>query len=133
MKDTLQENFRDYSNLVGIPYSELDCYGLAKKFYKEVLGEDLKSYYDSTPKELSERKDLVYTAKSDFVQVELPEFGDIVLIKIDGVESHIAIFVGEGKILHSLKTAGYSVIERASRWATRITGFYRLRVKDDKN
>lgn len=127
MRNIHHSNIPDYSSLVGIPYSELDCFGFAKKFYKEILGEDLKSYYDRTPEEINSRGDLVYSAKSDFYQVTEPMFGDIVLIKIDGVESHIAIFIGEGLIIHSLKTTGMSVVDRLSRWSPRVSGYYRLR------
>lgn len=122
---------RDYSKLIGIPYVECNCFDLAKKFYSEILGKDLKHYYDCVPERRSDVQNLIYTSKGDFDQVEVPEFGDIVLIKIEGLESHIAIFVGNNMILHTLKTTGMSVVDRLNRWNRVVTGFYRLREDND--
>lgn len=125
MKTTIQVTFPDYSKLVGIPYSSADCFQFAKKFYAEILGKELHHYYDKTPENLADRQNLIFTNMGDFVKVDTPEFGDIVLIKVMGLESHIAIYVGDGKIIHSLKTVGQSVVESSFRWRRVITGYYR--------
>lgn len=122
----------NYAYLVGIPYKDLDCYGLVKKFYTEILNKELKSYYDVTPTEREVMNDLVTSSKGDFIQVEVPEFGDIVLIKIAGLESHIAVYVGGGFILHTLVSTQASVVQRINpRWRHVVSGYYRLRETND--
>ena len=125
MKTTIPVTFPDYSKLVGIPYSKADCFQFAKMFYAEILGKELHHYYETTPAELADRQDLIYTNMGQFSRVDNPQFGDIVLIKVLGFESHIAIYVGDGKIIHSLKTVGQSVVESSFRWRRVITGYFR--------
>jgi len=123
---------RNYAHLVGIPYKKLNCYELVKKFYADVLKKELKSYYDVAPSDRVEMQNLVYTSKGDFVRVDTPEFGDIVLIKIEGLESHIAVYVGNGFILHTLVTTQASVVQRINpRWRHVVSGYYRLRENND--
>lgn len=64
----------------------------------------------------------------EFDKVEDPKFGDLILIKIKGIESHIAVYVGEGKMLHTSRATG-SIVERIERWNPRIVGFYRVKRK----
>lgn len=131
MRSTPQAASPDFSKLVGIPYAQLDCFKLAQKFYADVLGLELKHYYEDVPATRSEMQNLVYTHRGEFEQVSEPAFGDLVLIKIEGLESHIAVYVGNGMILHTLRTTGCSVVERMHRWKTVISGYYRLRESHD--
>ena len=116
---------QDYSRLVGVPYLRMNCWELSREFYRIVFGISLKHYYIDRPKERKEYQDMIYTNIGDFTKVSDPEFGDLVLLKIKGLESHIAVYVGEGKILHTSKNTG-SVIEPISRWGNLIGGYYRV-------
>ena len=125
MKNTLPVITQDYSKLVGISYFSLNCWELSREFYKLVFGVELKHYYMDRPKDRKEYQDIIYTNKGDFTQVEDPEFGDLILLRIKGLESHIAVYVGDGKLLHTTRNTG-SVVDHVSKWKQLIAGYYRL-------
>lgn len=133
MRNIHPASIRDYSNLVGVPYTTLNCFGLVKRFYKEILDTELKHYFDEQkfPEDRLEVQNLIYTSKGDFEKVEDPQFGDLVLVKIEGLESHIGVYLGRGLFLHSLKSINASVIDRVGRWKHSITGYFRLREAND--
>ena len=118
-------------NLIGIPYEKINCWELCQKFYAQVFSVELQDYFDPR---YTENKNyvnsLIRTNESDFVKVRSPEFGDLITIKIKGVECHIAIFLGNGLMLHTSKGTG-SVIDRISRWNNMIVGYYSI--KKDTN
>jgi cell wall-associated NlpC family hydrolase len=114
------------SSMIGIPYSELDCWAVVVKFYKEAMDTELKRYYEKVPRDRSTAKNLIYTHKSEFYQVHTPEVGDIITIRLAGVESHIAVYLGEEKILHTSIATG-CIIDRLSKWQKCIEGIYRVK------
>lgn len=77
------------------------------------------------PDNLKDRQNLVHTNVGDFTPTENPQFGDLIFLKILGYESHIAIYIGAGRMLHTTEKLG-SHIDRVSKWRTMITGYYRL-------
>ncbi len=117
------------SSFVGIPYETKNCWDLAVDFYDKILGISLKHIYNSgiTPDRF-ETKNLIFTNMGEVEEVSTPSFGDIIILKIFGVEAHIAICVGEGKMLHTSKASG-SVIDRIKKWEKQIVGFYRVKNK----
>ena len=116
----------DFSSLVGIPYSEKNCWHLMRDFYMLSFQVELKHYFDEMPKNRESIKTLIYTHLGDFERVEgQPMFGDLMMLKIKGVESHIAAYVGGGKMLHSSKTTG-SCLDHVYKWRHLIHGYYRL-------
>lgn len=115
----------NFSNLIGVPYSEANCWRITQLFYKQVLGIELKNYFETMPEDLSDRKNLVFTNVGDFQNTTTPKFGDLILLKIQGYESHIAIYLGSGKIFHTTEKNG-SVIDKISRWEKMIVGYYTL-------
>jgi cell wall-associated NlpC family hydrolase len=128
VKNTPQQYIQACSKLIGTPYEKRDCWGIVVDFYREVLGIELKSYYTDIPKSRDSAKALVYSSMGDFEEVKTPEFGDIILIKLYDIESHIAVYLGEEKMLHTTLHSG-CVIERVSRWKHLIVGFYRVKKK----
>ncbi len=120
-----KQNNLNYAGLIGIPYERIDCWGIALEFYKRVFNIELKRYYDEVPNNRDIAKNLIYHNKGDFIEVSEPEFGDIILIKLYGVESHIAIYIGGGKILHSYKNVGCH-IDNIKKWNKLIVGYYRV-------
>ncbi len=117
-------------DLIGIPYEQMNCWDIAREFYRVCLGKDLKHYFDGdvVPERL-EIKQLIYVGAEDFEEVKEPlEFGDLLIFKIRGIESHIGVYVSPGKFLHSQKTIG-SCIERLEKWKHLLVGAYRLRSK----
>lgn len=125
-KNTPLKIFQESFNLIGTPYEVLDCWGVAREFYRIVFNVDLKQYYEVIPETRDIAKGIVYDSMKDFIEVEDRRFGDLVLIRLYGVESHIAVYLGEGNILHTSKHSG-CLIERIARWEKLIVGFYRVR------
>lgn len=124
------DNSLDFTTLIGIPYAQLNCWELAREFYKRMFGIELKHYYEGsdTPNR-DETRNLIYTNVGDFVHVKdnsEAKFGDLILIRLLGVESHIGIYIGEGRFLHTNMGSG-SVLDRLARWEKSIVGFYRIK------
>jgi cell wall-associated NlpC family hydrolase len=91
-----------------------------------VFNVHLKQYYETVPETRDIAKSIVYDSMKDFVEVKERKFGDLLLIKLFGVESHIAVYLGEGVMLHTSKHSG-CLIERTSRWEKLIVGVYRVK------
>jgi cell wall-associated NlpC family hydrolase len=115
---------KDFTEFVGVPYEKADCWRLSQLFYQKVFGIELKSYYEHTPRDRSDRQNLIFTNVGEFKKVDKPEFGDLILIRVLGIESHIAVYIGDGMMLHTSEKTG-SVLEPIARWQRRIVGFYR--------
>lgn len=122
MEDSLVPPF---SRLLGTPYETLDCWGIVVEFYRIVFKIELKPYYEEVPETRDIAKRIVYDSMKDFQEVSDRKFGDILLIKLFGVESHIAVFIGNGMMLHTSKHSG-CLIERTARWEKLIVGTYRV-------
>lgn len=130
MKNTPRQIFPEFSNLIGLDYDDCNCWDLARLFYIQVFAIDLKHYYQNKKKVENDRKlteSLIYTNKGDFVRVNEPEFGDLITMKIRGLESHIGIYIGNGLMLHTDRIRG-SHVDRISRFDKIICGFYRVRL-----
>lgn len=126
MRSTPLPTTQGYSNLIGIEYSKMNCWDIAVAFYRNVLGIEIGTIYSgpTPPKEVT--RNLIYSNSGDFEKVESPEFGDIIILKMFGIESHIAVYLGDNKMLHTSKNTG-SVIDLVSRWQKVIVGFYRVK------
>jgi hypothetical protein len=128
----------NYDNYIGLPYKEngrddsgIDCWGLARKFYKDELAIDLPSYVDLyTGSEDPVLPSTINYYKDSWSRVEHPQTGDLCLFKILGEPSHIGIYIGDAKFLHS-REGKDSVIERLDnpKWFNRLEGYYRYTEK----
>jgi len=104
----------------------MNCWDIAVKFYAEMLDIDLRNMYSSPELPPSDEiKNIIYSNMGEFTEVADPEFGDILIIKLFGIESHIGIYIGAGKFIHTSKGSG-SVIERVGKYRKLIVGFYRI-------
>lgn len=119
-------------SLIGRPYEELNCWGLTVKFYSLVLKTELSGIYDGPEIGRSHTENLIYSNKGEFERVDVPQFGDIILIRLYGFESHIAVYLDNGLMLHTSKNTG-SVIENTARWKNLIVGYYRIGKSNVKN
>jgi len=116
-----------YSSLIGIPHEEKNCWQIVQEFYRLAFGVQLKTYFDGADISSNHNiKSLIYSNMGDFESVPFTDAkdGDIVLLRIWGVESHIGVLIEGGKILHSLKGHG-CVVDRVHKWSGMIVGFYR--------
>lgn len=117
-----------FKRYIGRPYEECNCFDLVKEFYMEFFELDLNHYFNGpvVPDKM-EIESLIVSGKGDFVKVDgEPEFGDIVVIKMFGIECHIGVVAFGGSFIHSVRKTG-SVAEKLSKYKNMIAGFYRHR------
>ena len=118
---------------IGIPYEKLDCYDLVKLFYVNELKVELPDLTYTRPenRDLRGKKNdqdemikLVDDQIGFFQKVTTPEFGDIILIRIMGLPSHVGVYLGGRKMLHTREGSG-AVIDSVDKWQKRIIGYYK--------
>ena len=115
----------------GRSYEGADCWGILFLYYRDVLGTPVPAYSAEmdarefkhgaiAPLMAAEREKL-------WQQVDTPQPGDGVLMRAGRNDSHVGVFLGQGRMLHS-EGPDPSVIERIGdmRWRSRISGFFRL-------
>lgn len=123
---------------VGIPYVQngreyegSDCWGVVYLYYRDVLGKLIPTYSAEMEARQFTNRDIgpLLTAERDlhWHSVEHPQAGDCVLMRAGRHNSHVGIYLGNGRMLHS-EGPEPSVIERVDgmRWRNRISGYYRL-------
>jgi cell wall-associated NlpC family hydrolase len=125
----------DFSEYIGIPFvdhgrdeSGCDCWGLVRLVYRNEYGielSDLGPLYQNT-EDAAGMKQVFLAALPQWRQVEKPEIGDVVLLRIMGNPIHVGIVIDDGKMLH-VEQGLDSVVERfdSSMWLKRIEGFFR--------
>lgn len=125
---------RDFEHYVGIPWQDggrgrdgVDCWGLVRLVYQEVLGIALPSHsedYTTALDRITIRR--LIDGKPDYwVRVESPVAGDGALMMNVG-RPHMGVVIGGGWLLH-IERGGGSVIENYNSlaMASRLEGFYR--------
>lgn len=117
---------------IGRNYEDYNCFDLVKEFYKDNFGLDLKHFWEGdTVPGRKEVESLIVTNKGDFIRVTAPKFGDIVIIRLYGVECHMGVVIEGGKFLHAARNIG-SLLDRLERYSLMIAGYYRHRVNNDQ-
>ena len=119
---------------VGLPfldkgrgYHGVDCWGLVRLYYRDELGIMLPSYADYNGVEDVENITyLINHYRDDWYPVDEPRRGDVVLIKIAGVATHVGVYHTQGRFLH-VQIGKYSELARinSETWRRRIVGYYR--------
>lgn len=122
-----------WNDYVGIPYldrgrdrSGADCWGLARLVYREQQGIELPSfdglYANANDGAVDE---IVAMEREGWTQHAEPAEGHLVLFRILGRESHVGVYIGEGKFLHA-REGHAACIERldSGAWRHRIAGFF---------
>lgn len=133
MRNTHPKTLEGYSSLIGIPYSKAHCWDIVKAFYKLEMNVDLNHIATEGIDYLRDKKAVqsaIWAYRKDFKRVTGDmAFGDIIIMRIKALESHIGVYVGNNRLLHTLEQTG-CVVDLLSRWHNNIVGVYRL---DDKN
>lgn len=125
------------NNYIKVPFAEkgrardgVDCWGLVRLVYQEILGITLTELvcYTDTKDKLSISK-IIGEESSKWVKVPIgseKEF-DVAVFRMCGVPMHVAIVVRKGIMLHSERGSGTYVTcyDREQQWSRRLEGFYR--------
>lgn len=115
-----------YDHLIGIPYDEKNCWDIVVDFYNLVFNISLHDYYTGPNPGRDVTKNLIYSSAGEFEKVDKPKFGDIIIMKVHGIESHIGVYLDSSRLLHSTARSG-CVIDRLSRWEKLVVGYYRVK------
>ena len=105
----------------------LDCWGLVRLVHAEVFAHELPSL--AADYEISDRQrvaDLIAARREGWELTKAPRSGDVVLLRVDGSDSHMGIITRPGYFLH-VREEQDSVIERldSTTWKHRVSGIYR--------
>lgn len=124
MKTTHQQIFEAYSHsLIGLPYECFDCYDVVKMFYHKVFSISLPLFVYKDSLNPEKMNDVIMTNRKDFKKVNEPQFGDIILLKINSLPAHLGVYLDKENFLHTTEVTG-SIIDKLSMWKGRIEGFY---------
>lgn len=124
MKNTPHQTILDsFRNYIGIPYEDYDCYEILKLYYKNELGKDLSDIYTVRP-DKETTVEYINNEKDKFIEVDTPEFGDIIVFKVFGLACHVGMYVNETYFFHS-RNATDACLEKLSIWKKRVVGYYR--------
>lgn len=123
------------ASFVGLPFLALgrdragvDCWGLVRLAYLEVLGVELPSYADrySSALEGAEIAAALDEGRASWIKSRRPREWDVALFSSPYGPAHVGIVVSPGLMLHA--SFGHdSRIERydAPHWRARLMGVYR--------
>lgn len=105
-----------------------DCYCLVREVLEQEACITLPDFSDQY--EDAENRKQVATAIekgiAEFRQVEEPEEFDVVVLRVAAQPFHCALYIGQGRILHTLPGHDAAIENLYSmRWKDRIEGFYR--------
>jgi sulfur carrier protein ThiS len=124
----------NYDKYIGLRYldngrteSGVDCWGLARLFYKGEYGIDLPSYSEEYSGGTDPRiLQTVELYKDNWEESAQPEAGDLCLFNMLGEPMHVGVYVGNNKFLHC-RSGSDSVIESLSnlKWKNRFVAFYK--------
>jgi cell wall-associated NlpC family hydrolase len=121
---------------VGIPYRAggrdfcgIDCWGLVRLVYDEELGIELPTYDGifAGKEDAHAAGEVMATESRKWQQVQRWQPFDVLLLRLGaGIPTHVAVYLGNGLMLHALDGAD-STIERTDslKWRKRIQGAYR--------
>lgn len=130
---------RDAGDYVGIPWRDqgcgrdgCNCWGLVRLIYRLELGIELPAFSDRVANDADREAIAAVIAgersRWDLVERSAAALFDVVIMRDAGVESHIGIVCGPGRLLH-VPQGGASMIQRMGGVAVRskIAGVFRYR------
>lgn len=115
----------------GREYTGADCWGILFLYYRDVLCTPVPAYSAEMEAREFHRVDIGPLIDDErerhWKAVDVPQPGDCILMRAGRHDSHVGIFLGQGRMLHS-EGPHPSVIDRIGdmRWRNRISGYYRL-------
>ena len=120
---------------VGIPFvsrgrgrAGADCWGLVRLVYAEQYGIDLPSLADvyAEAADTAQAAGALAAHREGWRQVDEPREGDVVLLRVDGAESHVGVWLDGSRMLHA-REGHAACVERldAGAWRHRVCGVFR--------
>lgn len=125
------------NNYISVPFADhgrtaqgCDCWGLARLIYKEQLGIDLPALLDyKNTKDSHNIAELYEIEHQEWQEIPLGQEKsfDVLVFKIMGLPTHIAVVVDKGLMIHCEKGCGTHISEynKEVQWKTRLAGVYR--------
>lgn len=117
-------------DLIGSPYlahgrgvGGYDCFGLAIEACKR-FGKVLPDlWYSDTDR--AGNSEIISPARVEcgLVATIAPKSGDILLLRVGGLPSHIGVALGDGNFIHCTQRSGV-IVESIASWRKRIEGYY---------
>lgn len=123
------------NKFIGIPFKnrqssfdQCDCFGLVRLVYKETQGKIIKQPQSSAFHSRLIEEEYLAEISKNWKEVKDPLNGDVVAMAHDpllpNVVQHFGIFLGGGKMLHTLRGVGSHVC-RLNVYTYCIKGYYR--------
>lgn len=123
---------------IGIPYkvhgrdiNGIDCWGLVRLIYSEQFGIDLPSFSaDYSESDTVRIQELIAQYKEGWEQLDKPQEGCVVLLRVLGTESHVGVAINDKQFLHAKSNCVSSVENFNSvSWKNRIIGYFKYSEK----
>ena len=124
-------NLASYIGLPFKPYGRdrdgVDCWGLVRLFYQEVLQKPLP-IYDFAPNSPAASMTIVAVRDGDAAwrRVTTPQIGDVAVFDLYGRPSHVGVMLDETHMLHVMEGIDSAIEPVLSTvWAKRLSGVFR--------
>lgn len=117
----------EYSDLIGVPFKyggrggSFDCYGLIRELLHR-RGIEVPDYQSPTNQYVIGC--LMAGELRLWKRVDDETLYSIMLVRIGVNNSHVAMYLGENKFIHTYEASGGVCVERLSDWRQRVEGFY---------
>jgi len=121
------------TNYIGIPYkfhgadrSGVDCLGIIKMYYAEMLGIRIPDYFYIHGSAKDSCHLTIEAGEQDhrWEPVQHLEYGDILIFRIGKYPSHVGMYLQDDEFLHCLE-GRHSCIEQMENWKERFVKAYR--------
>ena len=110
--------------LIGVPFKYggrgpefYDCYGLVMELYRRLFQTELPDYQSPTC-----AADIAALMRGElrlWRPVEVPKLGTVMFMRL-GEFTHVAMYLGDNRFIHTCEATGGVCIERMSNWFNRI-------------
>jgi cell wall-associated NlpC family hydrolase len=121
------------NRFIGIPYvfhgesiDGVDCLGLIKLYYKEVLNIHLPDYFYIHGSAKDSCHLTIESGENDgnWESVDDKIHGDVLIFRVGRYPSHVGMYLGDNEFIHCLE-GRQSCIENLSNWKERFLKAYR--------
>ena len=139
--NTIEQTFlqSDFNKYLEIPFVDrgrdnngCDCYGLISLIYKNELNIELEAFGGISVKDrktIKETLEQESCCSDQWIKVDDPKPGDVVVLNVKGVPTHVGLIINGKNFIHSCETIGCCVESLSSpRWEHRVKSIHRYNV-----